>query len=60
MPLIIDARQAVSAHMASTHTRLLPCWGALFLLEEVMTGGGGEQSFEELLEKVTALHFFAP
>ena len=49
MPLIIDARQAVSEHIATTRTRLLP-WAALFLLEEVMIGGGGEESFEEFLE----------
>ena len=59
MPLTIDTTQAVNEHMATTHSRFL-VRGTLFLQEEVMIGGGGEESFEALLEKVTTSYFFAP
>lgn len=53
IPFTIDARQAVREHMATTHSRFRPLESSL-MREEVMMGGGGEESFETpLLENVT-------
>ena len=60
IPFTIDARQAVREHTATTHSRFL-FWEPSLMREEVIIGGGGEESFETpLLENVTMSQSFAP